>query len=357
MEVYVLNRDFISIKMIDEFESFIWTDRYYECGDFELFLSMDKDLVNYIVKGYYLWFAESEHIMIIEDFKIKTDVEDGNKLIVTGRSLESILERRIIWGQKICTGNLQEMIQGLLTEAIISPSISDRAIGNFVYEASTDSRITALTIDAQYFGDDLYSIISGLCMAYDIGFKITLNSSNKFVFSLYCGSDHSYEQSENPYVIFSPNFENIINSDYYESNSNLKNVTLVAGEGEGADCKTIMVGSASGLDRREIFTDARHISSTVDGRTLSMSEYEAQLTQKGNDTLAEKTLVKAFEGEAETTQMFVYGVDFFIGDIVQVENEYGHEGRAYITEIIFSQDEGGISIYPTFSTIQDEGDD
>ena len=64
---------------------------------------------------------------------------------------------------------------------------------------------------------------------------------------------------------------------------------------------------------------------------------------------------EAFEGEVEATIMYKYGEDFFMGDYVQLEDEYGHEGQAYISEFIISQDSSGISMYPTFITLQ-EGD-
>ena len=86
--------------------------------------------------------------MIIEDIKINADTEEGNHLIVTGRSLESILERRIIWGQRIFNGNLQNGIQTMLNECIISPSIADRKISNFVFVPSADPKITSLKIDS-----------------------------------------------------------------------------------------------------------------------------------------------------------------------------------------------------------------
>ena len=52
--------------------------------------------------------------------------------------------------------------------------------------------------------------------------------------------------------------------------------------------------------------------------------------------------------------MFKYGEDFFIGDIVQIANEYGNEETAYISELVISQDEEGFSIYPTFKMVQDK---
>lgn len=355
MELFVLNADFESIAVIDTYESMIWTDRYNAYGDFEIYFAMDESLLEYIKEDYYLWLKDSEHSMIIEDIKIDADTEEGNRLIVTGRSLESILERRIIWGQRIFSGNLQNAIQTMLNENIISPSVADRKIANFIFVPSTDSKITSLTIDNQYTGDDLYTVIKGLCEENNIGFKIVLTDDNQFAFSLYAGADRSYDQTENPYVVFSPNFENIINSNYFSSKAGYRNVTLVAGEGEGASRKTTVVGSASGLDRRELFTDARDISSDTEDGTLSDAEYIAQLRTKGLKNLADHMITTAFEGEVEVTRLFKYGEDFFIGDIVQITNEYGNENSAYISELIISNSDEGLSIYPTFKTISKEG--
>ena len=352
MELLVLNTDYESIAVIDTYESFIWTDRYNSYGDFEIVFAMDESFLRYLKEDNYFWLKDSEHTMIIEDIRIDADTEDGNRLIVTGRSLESILERRIIRGQKVFTGNLQTAIQTMLNECIISPSIEDRKISNFRFAESADPKITSLTIDNQYTGDDLYTVIKGLCEENNIGFKIVLTDDNWFEFSLYAGVDRSYDQTENPYVVFSPNFENIINSNYFSSKASYRNVTLVEGEGEGTDRKTTVVGSGSGINRREVFTDARDISSkTEDGVTLSDDEYYAQLRSKGLKTLTDHSITTAFEGEVEATKLFKYGEDFYIGDIVQIANEYGNEGSAYISELIISRSKEGFSVYPTFKTI------
>ena len=355
MDVTVLNTNLDAISIVDVYESFIWTDRYYEYGDFELFTSMTDTILSYIRQDYYLQSRESEHVMIIEKIRINSDSENGNHITVTGRSLESILDRRIVWGQKTITGNLQNGIRTLLNENVISPADNKRRISNFIFEASTDPAITSLKIDAQYTGDNLYDVINKICSERSIGFKVTLNNNKQFVFKLYAGADRSYDQSVNPYVIFSPKFENIINSNYVESKSALKTVTLVGGEGEGSARKYTTVGGGSGLNRRELFTDARDISSDVgDGVVLSDAAYTAQLQQRGKEKLAENTDVTSFEGQVETTVMFRYGEDFFNGDVVQISNEYGHETKARIVEIVMSEDEDGNSVYPTFKTIEQE---
>ena len=354
MDIFVLNQNFETIDIIDNYESLIWTDRYSAYGDFELYIPMQVSLLESLKKDNYLYINDSEHVMIIEDFEITTDAEVGSRLTVTGRSLESILERRIVWGQKTYSGTVHAIIKSMITDAIISPEISSRKIDNFVFQDSSDESVNGESIDLQFTGDNLYEAVSLLCQLVGAGFRITLDANNNFVFSLYSGEDRSYAQDANPYVVFSPSFENIIDSNYVETNSNYRNVTLVGGEGEGSDRKTVTVGDASGLSRREVFTDARDISSTTQEGTLTTEQYNNQLTERGNEKLSEHVVSTAFEGRAEATRMFRYGEDFFMGDIVQIANEFGMESRAHITEIIRSQSESGLEIYPTFETIYDE---
>ena len=355
MSVFVLDTNFQSVGVVDVFNSFLWTDRYYKYGDFEIYTEANAEILELLKEDYYLWYSNSEHVMVIEDFEVSSDTEEGTKFIYKGRSLESILDRRIIWSQTTLTGNLQNGIKKLLNENVINPSNADRKIPNFIFQESTDPAITVLTLEAQYTGDNLYDVVSSVCNDKKIGFKVLLNDQNQFVFSLYAGKDRSYKQDTNPYVVFSPDFDNMINSNYIRSKKTYKNVTLVAGEGEGSSRKTVSVGSGSGLERRELYTDARDLSTTTsNGGTISTSEYNNQLTQRGNEKLADYPISESFEGESDTTRMFVFKEDFDIGDIVQNKNEYGQEGRSIVSEMIFSQDEEGFLSYPTFETLPQE---
>lgn len=355
MEFLILDKDLNTSSVLDIYESILWTDRYNKCGDFEIYTSMTDTILSELQQDYYVWSRDSEHTMIIEDIQITADAEDGNNLIIVGRSLESILERRIIWNQTILSGNFQNGIKKLLDENVISPTDSNRKIDNFIFVESTDTAITELTLEAQFTGDNLYDAICDLCASKEVGFKVTLTEEGKFAFQLYAGADRSYDQLTNPYVVFSPSFENIINSNYLESKKTLKTVTLVAGEGEGSERKTkevaISSGGGSGLARRELYTDARDISSTTDDGTLTEAEYNSQLEQRGKEKLADSTETITFEGEMETSKMFVYGEDFFMGDIVQIVNEFGIEAKARVVEMIHSQDENGLDFYPTFETV------
>lgn len=370
IEAVVLNDKFEQVDIIETYKSFIWTDRYDEAGDFEIYMPIDSGIPSNIRKGCYLWNADSEHVMIIDTLRIESTVEEGPYLIVSGSSLEKILDRRIVWQKKVFNmvngvrPNLQDAIETILNENVINPTLDVRRIPNFIFERSDDPRITKLEIEAQYLGEDLYTIIKGLCVENEIGFKITLTDDNKFKFKLYAGVDRSYgtddkPQTTNPYVIFSPDYNNILSSNYLDSDATWKNVTLVVGESEydedGNEISRIAYewGSAAGLDRREIFTDATSLSmEDEEGGVLSADQYQAHLRHKGIDTLMENTYKEAFEGEVDAHVMFKYGEDFWVGDIVQLVNEYGLEGRACISELVIACDTEGKSIYPTFKTIQ-----
>ena len=391
MDATILSNDLQSIGVIDAYKSFIWNDRFDEAGDFELYIPIQGDSFPITIeKGNLLWRAESDRIMIVETIGYEGDLESGWYYIVKGRSYESILSRRIVWTKRVFSAdndgnkpNLQNGIAKLLMENAIEPTLEQitkynvktpvtevRKIPNLIFKESTDERITKLEFEAQYLGENLYDVIHTLCVENEIGFKITLNENDQFVFELYAGTDRSYgtddePQFKNPYVVFSPKFDNLISTNYIDSNEKLKNVCLIVGESEyykagqdGEEGEEITrlsyeLGSEVGLERREIFTDATSLSLEDDeGGIMTAERYLAHLKQKGMDTLIDNTPIAAIEAEIEPKSSYVYGQDYFIGDIVQVIDRFGQEVRAYISEYISTCDENGSYAYPTFKLIQ-----
>ena len=365
MELYVLDQNFEKIYVLDTFESLIWVDKMYEPGTFELYTPVSSDILLYLRPGNYLMNNDSDRLMIIEDFTIDSDVETGNHVKIIGRDLTSILDRRIIWktiefksedkkGVKI-----QEIIKELITKNIISPTTATggnaRKINNFLFKELTgDTELDKMKMTIQYnIGDNLLAIIQDICQTKKIGFKITLDANYNFVFELFRGVDRSYMQSTLPCVAFKPSYGNIIESTYLEENSTHKNVALVAGEGEGEERKTRVVGAmsiAAGIFRKETFIDGSDISSDD---LESGKSYVQALDERGKKELKNLKINKKFEGKCDTTRLYVYGRDFFIGDIVQVANEYGIEDSCYITEFTWSYNDNGNDAYPTFVSTHD----
>lgn len=363
MDIHVLNENFETIAVIDQYESLLWTDRYSSPGDFEIYTPVSELMLTYPKVNNYLRYGETEHLMIIEDITIESNVEEGNHIKIVGRSLESILDRRAIVSEVNLSGNLQNGVKSLIVSNIINPSDSNRRIANFRFEESTDSAITSLTYENQFKGTNLLETITEICDANEIGFKVILDDDNNFVFSLYKGVDRSYRQEVLPYVVFKPSFENIVSSNYSEVNSSAKTFCYVhstyteryedeEGHSESIEIDVIRtVGSGTGLLRKETYIDGQ----VTKDEDMSMDEYYSKLDQSGNDELKNNSKIqKTFDGQCETKRMYVYNRDFFLGDVCQVANEYGMESPARVTEFIWSQSSSGLDNYPTFTALDYE---
>lgn len=371
-DIYILDKNFVRVCYVEDFESMIWTDRYKDVGDFEIYLSADSNVLVYAEHGNYVQIVGNDRLMVIESTEIETDIENGNHLKITGRSLESILDRRIIWFRTDVENiTAQDLIKKLINENVISPTIEGRAISNFIFVDNTDERLLEFEIEsAQFLGDNLLEAISDICNKFDLGFRL-LYSGGSFYFNLYYGADRSFNQIINPWVIFSPSYDNLKSSNYLEDSTNIRNVNLVAGEEPDKDSdkarKMVYVGTASGLERRELFTDGSSIKqdykeTTFDENGEETGEEEKHLTDQehldklkelGFSELSKKdnSLVQTFEGEVSPNRNFKLNEDYELGDIVQVENEYGLGIAARVVEIIFSQSTSGIEVYPTFSFV------
>ena len=357
MNILVLNQNFETISIIDSFESMLWVDRYDEPGEFEIYTAVREDLLKYPVPNNYLKFKESDKLMIIENLEIITSAEEGNHIKITGRSLESILDRRVIStmanAQELnVTGNLQTSIKNLITNNIISPTDTSRKIDNFVFAESSDAGIVDLTYENQFKGESVLDIVEQMCQSRDLGFKIVLNNANQFEFSLYKGADRSYSNEYNDFVIFKPSFDNIIKADYTEKNSEAKTFCYLHAQyssGSSQVDKIVTKGEGTGLLRKEVYVD----SSISLESGMTMATWESMLNEDAAASLSERKVKKAFDGECETTRMFVYSRDFFLGDIVQVADEYGHETPSRITEYLWSISDSGTENYPTFTAINE----
>lgn len=340
----VVSNTFERLAVIDDYISFIWTTRYYMAGDFELCVDANEQYMSLFVQDYFIVRDDDENVGIIEDIKAQRS-EDGHEvLIISGRFLSSILGRRIIGDQTTVTGKIPACIVQLVNDNIINPSIVARQISNFIIGDVVS--VTTTTMKAQYTGKNLLDTISAICESYGLGFKVTLNTNNQFVFQIYSGVDRTYDQTTNPWVIFSDKYDNLLSSEYEENYRTLATAVLVAGEGEGIDRKKLWVTDGStGLERREVYKDQRQLQSN-DGE-ISETEYNQLLEESGKESLT--TYTTAFSGTVYFDNV-TYKQDINIGDLCVIENtRWGLYINTRLVEVIESVSETGqYSIVPTF---------
>lgn len=354
MNIYILNKSFEIIGVVDSYTSVIWRPAYNEVGDFELYLSASAEAVALLQKDFYLvrdkdvsvvdGVTAYKNVMIIKNFRINTDIENGDFLTITGRELKFLLHSRIVWKQTNLTGTAENGIRRLIDENAINPTNTARVIPGLKLGTAvgfTDK------IEKQLTGDFLDEAITEICLAYNYGWDVYI-SGHALVFELYQGVNRSYSQIERPFVCFSDFFDNISASEYEMQSEGYANVSLCGGEGEGVERIYTTVGNASGLDRHEIFTDAKDISRNAGSEDeISTDQYLLLLDERATEKLAEMRMTEGFEGEIENVS-FTYGTDFFMGDIVSIINKYGISKNVQISSVIESKDETGEKTIPQF---------
>lgn len=344
----IMDNNFYKLALLENYKSLIWTTRYYDHGDFQITLPFNADIVKYCQCTYYIVRPDDENIGIIEKVDAKITETNEQYVVLSGRFLTAILARRIIAQQTEVSGSVASCINKLITDAIINPTIPERKISNFILGSYTTSQ----TMQAQYTGKNLYTVIHDICLQYGLGFKITLNSSNQFVFQLYEGTDRSYNQDVNPHVVFSDSMDNLINAEFEVDFENVVTAVLAAGEGEGLQRKTVWAATdkisvlpATGLYRFEYYLDARNTS--TNGGEISDQEYLNQLSELAQEQFSSYETKSA--GEANL-QYLKYRKDIFVGDVVSMMDEtVGLNTTVRIIEVIESLDENGMyQIIPTF---------
>lgn len=338
MDIIILNTSFEQIAVIDFCASVIWTERYCDNGDFELYLPVDPESLDYLKANNLIMRSDKpESLMVIKSLTLSTDSEGGDYLTVTGVGISEYLGRRIVWEQTTLTGKPVEICRELVNLNAVNPSDGLRKIPMLELGSYPDQ---ADEVTKQSTGTNLLDAVKELLEAYELGFRV-LHKNKKLVFEIYKG--------EQVPVFFSYEFDNIINSRYTADISLYKNVCLIQ---VGSDTRDrAVVGDSEGLARYEMFSDGDNLSGSV----MSEDEFKEIMEQYGRETLAENKLTEQFEATIDPSGNFTYGKDYKLGDIVGIENEYGIKQIARITEIIECWDENGYSVNPTFSNTMEAG--
>lgn len=363
MEITVWNRDREKLGLVEIFDSLVWVDRYDVAGEFELVLDMSTSAISNLLPERFLSIPYSNKWMVIERLEVNTDIEDGDKLKVSGRSLESLLSRRnIYYNFASYGGDLENVVAGLIWAAWSYPAIPERNVDFMYYELSTDARIQSLVREGRWENsDNIYDVVVGLCQEFGIGWTMEYNPyTTNIHFKLYLGENRSYTQNYNPYIIFSRENKNLLKSQYIYSSVPYKTAFHVSGPQEPFPQqwnRSYIPGTWEGLDIREVWIDASDISRYDPGTGLpwSVAEYQALLLDRAKQEYQYYLEYNQFTGEA-ITQVFgtvadgIYKLneDYFLGDLVHFEDPYGLSGTAMIIEVTIAEDMSGLSIHPTF---------
>lgn len=339
--IRIIDRNFNLLGEIDDYESLIWARRWYKAGDFELHININKQNTHTLQKEHIVLFGDRAGIIRHRQLKVDESGKGGEVLLIKGSSLSSLVGRRITLpaaGQAydVVNSNTESVMKHFVDVNCINPIDISRKIPNLIIAPNLNrgivlkyqSRLKQLDEELEKI-----SIISGL------GWDIAIDIENKiYVFDVMEGKDLTSNQTVNNPVTFSIDFDNIKGQTYVDSDLNYRNQAYVGGQGEGVERTIVEVGEGlHGLDRHEVFIDARDIENDLD------------LPARGQQKLLEMARLQSFESEILTKGTFEYKKDWDLGDMVTVVNpKWGITMETRIVEAKEIYESSGFKLEATF---------
>lgn len=320
MECNVYDTDLNRVGSIFTWVSMLWTEGYNTLGTFQLELQQTSDILDLFVLDRYCGIPESDTLMLIKSVQ----VSDGT-VIVTGFPATRILSDRVST-TVISNTNAEGAMRGLVESMDAWPRIE---LGTL--KGLTD-KFTPQKSDATIL--EYCEQISQFC---DIGFRMRHDkAAKKLLFEC-------YKPEENPNARYSSDYGNAGDLQYGISDANYKNVAVVAGAGEGDARITVYAGATdtTGIDRREMYIDARQ-EQPEDGETDA--DYQARLVALGEEKLIAQTKI-------ETIKFTIDDERAKLGDIVLCRfPEIGIQAKVRVVGISRKSQNNGTTVTASLGT-------
>ncbi|MDE5619196.1 MAG: siphovirus ReqiPepy6 Gp37-like family protein [Ruminococcus sp.] len=350
------------VAICDSFSSLLWDVEYYSCGTFEVYISATPENLRTFQKGRIVGRNDDKrNYGIIEKIQLNADAENGDYLTVSGRFLMSLLSRRIIYPTQYYT--LETSYSDIVKNTIYIICIwhvTYRGIpGLKISESSSPCwhKTAHLQVSYENLMEWVYKICETVGGTANIRLEKSTDDEYSLVFELSQGTDRSVLQNENPHIIFSDTYNNLLSFDYMLDATDYSNFAYIFGSGEGAKRKNTMFHNTEKMpslfDRYEIYVDAKDLSDEKqDGNEtteIPTEEYLNMLRERGKEKLVSIT-EKSESTIAVNDRQFKYNRDYFLGDYVTVQHDrFGlRQPKIQLVGMIESFDQNGYSLTPTF---------
>lgn len=374
MELVKLDSTFQPSTLIEGWDSVIWTERYSSTGDFELVSSDVRKTLELLPLESVISLRESNVPMIVEDHDINKPKNAPSTIKVTGRTYESVLDRRVsvismpsgaaraVWTisadkasdaaykairMVISDNNVRSDLPAIPTSAIITP---EDAIPQVNLPLPADYS-TLVTNSYEIKAGDLYSVVMELIQIAHRGIRPvrpTVDSGKTTIdLEIYNGADLRDS------VVFDARYDQFDDARYLLSLKGSSNVGYVYGGGTGAPSGGTIVlkttTTPSGLARRVLL---------VDEMTDATLNTPAIRTSRGLVELYKNNATAIFDGEVAIQAAAKFNKPvaeggYGLGDIVRLNGDYGLTRDVRVAEFIRTEDKTGMRSYPAFEVVEE----
>ena len=364
----IKDKDRVTVGIIDTANSVIWHKKYYDVGDFEVYIQAAPKNVELLQPGNYVLRQNDDEVGIIEKIEFNFSVQNGYMLTASGRFAKSILNRRLIYSLSgtvntptILSGNVETAVRQVVSDNIISCSFDNRrnipilALGELKGYTDVILGENGEPAQKQVSYQNLMEYTDSVLKEYKMSANLIYDDmTKKFLYTVNKGADRT--SGEAP-VIFSVDFDNLLSSNYQYNEQPYKNAALIGGAGQDLErFYSLLTENKSGLELREIFVDASGVNrkyreeGDTEDRTYTDAEYSSMLAQKGQEKLDAQIKQILFDGKINVSfGVWVLNRDYFLGDLVTIQdnviNQYANVRIVETTEV---QDANGYTVDVVF---------
>ena len=325
VEVY---KNFELMTMSPVFKTLMWRRRFSHAGEFQLVTNFTAEMFEIFGLGNIVYHRKVDEAAFVESRHVVQTVENDLVLVVRGRFLPSILDRRVATAQGHFT--LQNLLTNIVNHNFLASAGARRSMAGSV--RLLPFTLPSINVAADYHNRNAYEMVSRLLEEHGLGIRAAYNFATSTI-------DLSFYQPQETEVVFSKQFSNIIEQDYMDDTQPYRNVVFVR---EGDTIHIHNDALHTGINRREMSTSA------ASNESPAQAAIDALRQNQGRRTLS--SVVNPFN------KQFEYLTDWDIGSIVQSENrELAYSEREVVTEITEYYDSTGLNIEVNLGDIKERG--
>lgn len=346
MKLYAFNPALERVGILTRYNSLRWLRSFAGLGEIEFHAPIKYAPL--LVKGNLLWRNDGDEAALITARQISRD-EDGKETVMcAGTLLSGLMARRIVWAEGTHSGTAETAMRWLIDNAAITSDaariIPNLSLGTLIGGGDAIEYQPKRGVNV---ADELIA----LAKAAGVGWYIVFDPRTPaLTFKVRCGTDRTVGQSANPRAVFSHEAGTIENATLTEDAKKYANVALVVGGPDDAQV-TATVGTATGVDRREIYVESKAKNALKFGDTvvtIAPELFAGMITVDGNKELAERPNIVSMDATLTPNESLVYKRDFDLGDLVTIKSKrWSVQADVRITEVEEVFEPSGYKIFLT----------
>lgn len=365
VNIYVLDKNDLSVYgVIHNYGSLSFTTNYSEVGDF--ILSIDNRLSNsaLLIKDRVIT-LDTQGVFAGMITGVTVEVEDDGSEVrkIYGKSMGIILKNRVVNNNgsneySFSQGYASEVMKDYVNKNLVNATDSSRNVPHLVVG---DNSNVGDQIRWQSKFDNLLDVVEEISSYQRLGWNVIVDVDRGLMtFDVFEGRDLSDE------IIFSTEYGNIESQQYTHDEYEDKNFSYVAGEiydlrveldpetGEVIEPVTSIISETTGEEitirkprERRIYQIGDMSLSGLDRKEdyIEVSESEDEyidIPELGRRRLDGLQEMESFEATVINTNLFSYGEDYNVGDIVSVyDTDWDEPKRMRVSSATIEINEGG----------------